>query len=159
MSLPENTNPVAWHYPLAVLKLREVDRRGKVQCIARDLNSPMGCWNLTLGQNLTFLGHKMVKIWPTEKISCNSRTIRPRTTPKVSKCLSWAKDFDDMRHDLARSHCDLDLAWPKVKVKCLYTFQGHVAYHSNPCGMLVTMTPNSVLCLAPFMSYSQQLFF
>jgi len=47
---------------LAVLKLREVDRRGKVQCIARDLNSPMVYNFLTLGQTLTFRGHKMAEI-------------------------------------------------------------------------------------------------
>ena len=50
--------------PLSVRKLRKIERRSKVQRIVRDLNTPIVYSFFTLGQILTYMGHKMIKILP-----------------------------------------------------------------------------------------------
>ena len=117
------------------------------------MKAPIMYTFFTLGQILTFMGHKMIKIWPMYKIPYNSSTISPRTNKNVSMCLSWPKDSNNMQHDLLGHIMTLTWPWPKVKVKyqmlkvILHIF--YSLWHSRPYDSKFNVVSCSVHELQP----------
>ena len=116
------------------------------------MKAPIMYTFFTLGQILTFMGHKMIKIWPMYKIPYNSSTISPRTNKNVSMCLSWPKDSNNMQHDLLGHIMTLTWPWPKVKVKYqIFKVMMHIVLIFGTCSSLW----HQIQCCTLFRSWAR----